>query len=152
MEVILKEDVEYLGFKYDLVKVKDGYARNFLIPNGSAELATESMKKQREETLRQREGKESKLKEAALKTAELLSGTELVIFAKAGDKGKIFGSVTKTQVADAAARLGHKIDKRHLSIGTGAIKEIGKYTATVKLHREVSTEFTFEVKKEKGKK
>ncbi|MCH7535640.1 MAG: 50S ribosomal protein L9 [Bacteroidetes bacterium] len=149
MEIILKEDVEHLGFKYDLVKVKDGFARNFLIPNGFAELATESVKKQREETLRQRAGKEEKLKELATKTAELLANTEIIVFAKAGEKGKIFGSISKTQVADAVAKLGHKIDKRHLSLGASAIKEVGKYTATIKLHREVSAEFTFEVKKEK---
>ncbi|NQY08149.1 MAG: 50S ribosomal protein L9 [Flavobacteriales bacterium] len=152
MEIILKEDVEHLGFKYDLVTVKDGFARNFLIPTGVAELATESIKKQREETLRQRTGKEETLKATAEKTAELLATTEVVIFAKAGDKGKIFGSITKTQVADAAARLGHRMDKKHLSLGSSAIKEVGKYTATIRLHRDVTAEFTFEVKKEKGKK
>jgi len=151
MEVILKEDVEHLGFKYDLVRVKNGFGRNYLIPKGFAEMATESKKKEREETLRQRSKKEEVLKESAQKTADLLKDAVITIMAKAGEKGKLFGSITTSQVAEAIQKIGHKIDKRHLSLSSN-VKELGTYNANVRLHREVDVDFTFEVKQKKDSK
>ena len=145
MEVILKSDVDNLGYKDDTVTVKNGYGRNYLIPQGLAILATPSAKKVLAEDLRQRAHKEAKMIEAATKTAEALNRVELKLTAKSGKGGKLFGAVTNGNVADELAALGHGIDKKFIQIAGGTIKAAGKYTAKVRLHREVVVDFTFEV-------
>ncbi len=145
MEVILKSDVDNLGYKDDTVTVKNGYGRNYLIPQGLAILATPSAKKVLAEDLRQRAHKEAKMIEAANMTAEALSRIELKLTAKSGKGGKLFGAVTNGNVADELAALGHGIDKKFIQIAGGTIKAAGKYTAKVRLHREVVVDFTFEV-------
>jgi large subunit ribosomal protein L9 len=145
MEVILKSDVDNLGYKDDTVTVKNGYGRNYLIPQGLAILATPSAKKVLAEDLRQRAHKEAKMVEAATKTAEALNRVELKLTAKSGKGGKLFGAVTNGNVADELATLGHNIDKKFIQIAGGTIKAAGKYTAKVRLHREVVVDFSFEV-------
>ncbi|WP_343486044.1 50S ribosomal protein L9 [Allomuricauda sp. d1] len=145
MELILKEDVQDLGFKDDLVTVKNGYARNFLIPQGKAMLATPSAKKMLEETLRQRAHKEKKIIDAANKTAEALKELEIKIPAKAGAADKLFGSVTNIDLAAALEKEGHSIEKKYISIQGGAVKRLGPYNAQIRLHREVVVDFPFEV-------
>ena len=145
MEVILKSDVDNLGYKDDTVTVKNGYGRNYLIPQGLAILATPSAKKVLAEDLRQRAHKEAKLIEAANKTADALNRVELKLTAKSGKGGKLFGAVTNANVADELAALGHGIEKKFIQIAGGTIKAAGKYTAKVRLHREVVVDFNFEV-------
>ncbi|WP_149276065.1 50S ribosomal protein L9 [Pareuzebyella sediminis] len=145
MELILKQDVEHLGFKDDVVEVKNGYGRNFLIPQGLATMATPSAKKVLEENLRQRAHKEKKVVDAASKTATALNGLELKIPAKVGAADKLFGSVTSSDLSDALAKQGHEIEKKFISIRGGAIKRAGPYTADIRLHRDVNVEFEFEV-------
>ncbi|MDR0829983.1 MAG: 50S ribosomal protein L9 [Prevotellaceae bacterium] len=137
MEIILKEDVVNLGYKDDVVKVKDGYGRNFLIPTGKAVIASVSAKKVLAENLKQRAHKLAKIKENASTLAERLDGITLTIGAKASEAGIIYGSVNTIQIADALAKEGFEIDRKTIVI-KDAIKEIGDYTATVKLHKEVS--------------
>lgn len=149
MELILKQDVEGLGFKDDIVTVKNGYGRNFLIPQGYAALATSSAKKVLAETLKQRAFKEKKVIDDANKIADALRALEIKIAAKsaegasAGDK--LFGSVTKLDVVAALEKEGQEVDKKFVSIAGGNIKRLGKYTAVVRLHREVSVDLPFEV-------
>lgn len=145
MELILKKDVEKVGFKDDIVTVKDGYGRNFLIPHGYAVLASPSAKKAHEETLRQRSHKQEKIKAEATSNAEKLAGATIKVGAKVGENGKIFGSVSTVQVADALKKLGFDIDRKSISIKNEPIKEVGTYNATVILHKEVSQEISFEV-------
>ena len=145
MEVILKSDVENLGYKDDMVTVKNGYGLNYLIPKGFAILATPSAKKMLAEDLRQRAHKEAKMVEAANKTAEALHRVELKLTAKAGKGGKLFGAVTNANVAEELATMGHVVDKKFIQIAGGIIKAAGKYTAKVRLHREVVVDFHFEV-------
>lgn len=146
MEIILREDIENLGFKDELVTVKPGYARNFLIPQGKAFAATTSAKKVWEENMRQRAHKEEKLKNEAEKTAKALKDATLKVGAKVGESGKkIFGSVNNIQLADSINALGHQVDKKNIKILGSQIKEIGTYQAEIKLHREVSTTIDFEV-------
>lgn len=145
MELILKEDVENLGFRDDLVNVKNGYGRNYLIPQGLATMATPSAKKVLAETLKQRAHKEKKIVDAAKKTAEALKGLELKISAKAGAGDKLFGSVTNGDLADAIAKEGHSIDKKFINIQGGSVKRTGPYNAQIRLHREVVVDFPFEV-------
>lgn len=145
MEVILKSDVENLGYKDDMVTVKNGYGLNYLIPKGFAVLATPSAKKMLAEDLRQRAHKEAKMVEAANKTAEALHRVELKLTAKSGKGGKLFGAVTNANVAEELAAMGHAIDKKFIQIAGGTIKAAGKYTAKVRLHREVVVDFNFEV-------
>jgi large subunit ribosomal protein L9 len=145
MEIILKQDVQNLGFKDDIVSVKNGYGRNYLIPQGLAVLATVSEKKQLAETLKQRAHKEKSLIEAANKTAEALRALEVKISAKAGSGNKLFGSVTNMDLAASLKEAGHDIDKKFIQIVGGAVKVLGKYTATIRLHREVIIDFEFEV-------
>ena len=145
MELILKEDVQNLGFKDDLVKVKNGYGRNYLIPNGLAELATPSAKKVLAENLRQKAHKEKELIEAANKTAAALKELEVKITAKAGAGDKLFGSVSNIDLAAALEKEGHEIDRKFISIKGGTIKRTGPYDAQIRLHREVIIEFPFEV-------
>lgn len=145
MELILKEDVQNLGFKDDVVTVKNGYGRNYLIPNGKAILATPSAKKVREENLRQKAHKEKKVIDEAEKTAEALKALEIKIPAKVGAADKLFGSVTNADLANALEKEGHDIDKKYIMIKGGAIKRAGPYEAEIRLHREVIVEFPFEV-------
>ncbi len=149
MELILKEDVQNLGFKDDLVKVKNGYGRNYLIPQGLATLATPSAKKVLEENLRQKAHKEKKIIDEANKTAEALKQLEVKIPAKVGAAEKLFGSVTTIDLAAALEKEGHEIDKKYISIKGGAVKRTGPYEAQIRLHREVIVEFPFEVVAEK---
>ncbi len=148
MEIILKEDIQNLGSKNDLVTVKNGYARNYLIPQGLAVLATESAKKMHEENSRQRAHKEEKLKKVAEEQVKTLDNINIVIGAKTSSKGKIFGSVNTIQIAEELKQQGIEIDRKNIYIKEEPIKEVGKYTATIKLHKEVSKDIEFEVKGE----
>ena len=145
MEIILKQDVQNLGNKDEIVKVKNGYARNYLIPQGLAVTATESAKKVLAENTKQRAHKEAKIKADAEVIANKLEGVKLSIGAKTSSTGKIFGSVNTIQIAEALAAKGFDIDRRTISIQDDQIKEVGTYTAEVKLHREVKVKIEFEV-------
>ena len=144
MQVILKEDVINLGYKDDVVTVKDGYGRNFLIPQGKAVIASESAKKVLAENLRQRAHKLAKIKEDAQALAAKLEGVSLTIGAKTSSTGTIFGSVTNIQVADALVKAGFDVERKLIYI-KDAVKEVGNYKAILKLHKEVSVEVPFEV-------
>ena len=144
MEVILKEDVINLGFKDDIVTVKDGYARNYLIPGKKAVIATESAKKVLAENLKQRAHKLEKIKQDAETLAAKLEGVSLTIGAKTSSTGTIFGSVTNIQVAEALEKAGHAVDRKTILI-KDQVKEVGSYKAIIKLHREVTVEVPFEV-------
>jgi large subunit ribosomal protein L9 len=145
MEIILLQDVANLGSKDDVLVVKNGYGRNYLIPQKLAILATTSSKKVLSENLKQRAHKEAKLKEEALKQAEILKTISIVIGAKTSSTGKIFGSVNNIQVAEALKEKGFEVDRKQITIKEDSIKEIGKHTAKVKFHREVVVELEFEV-------
>ncbi len=144
MQVILKEDVINLGYKDDIVTVKDGYGRNFLIPQGKAVIASESAKKVLAENLKQRAHKLAKIKEDAQALAAKLEGVSLTIGAKTSSTGTIFGSVTNIQVAEALAKAGFEVERKVIYIKE-AVKEVGNYKATLKLHKEVAVEVPFEV-------
>ena len=144
MEIILKEDVINLGYKNDIVKVKNGYGRNYLIPTGKAVIASPSAKKQLAEDLKQRAHKLEKIKNEALAKAEQLKNVSLKIAAKVSNTGTIFGSVGAMQVADELAKLGYEIDRKIITV-KGAVKEVGNYVANVQLHKEVKVEIPFEV-------
>jgi large subunit ribosomal protein L9 len=145
MEIILKQDLPNIGHKDDIVTVKNGYGRNYLIPQGYATLATESAKKVHAENIRQRAHKEEKIKNEAIALAEKLEGTTITIGAKTSSTGKIFGSVNTIQVAEKIEALGYEIDRRNISI-KDAIKEVGTYTANIKLYKsEVSASINLEV-------
>ncbi|WP_055436604.1 50S ribosomal protein L9 [Lacinutrix algicola] len=145
MELILKQDVENLGFKDDVVTVKNGYGRNFLIPTGHAVLATTSAKKVLAENLKQRAFKEKKEIEDATAIADAIKGLEIKIASKTGQGDKLFGSVNNINVAEALEKEGHSIDKKFISVTGGNVKRLGKYDASIRLHREVSAEIQFEV-------
>ncbi len=145
MNVILKQDMTNLGHKDDIIFVKDGYARNYLIPKGYAINATAQAKKVHEEILRQRAHKEAQLKEAATKMAEELKKVSLIIGAKTSTKGKIFGSVNTIQIAEALIEKGFDVERKNISIKDDLIKEIGSYSATIKLHKEVLVDIPFEI-------
>ncbi len=145
MEVILKQDIQDIGHKNDIVTVKNGYGRNYLIPKGLAALATPSAKKMHEENIRQRAHKEEKIKNEAQEIAKKLEKVSLSIGAKTSSTGKIFGSVNTIQIAEALKEEGYKIERKNISIPEDQIKEVGKYTASVKLHKEVSVEIEFEI-------
>ncbi|WP_339734797.1 50S ribosomal protein L9 [uncultured Sunxiuqinia sp.] len=145
MEIILLQDVQNLGSKDDMVTVKDGYGRNFLIPGKKAIVATESAKKVLAENTRQRAHKEAKLKDEALAIAEKLKNKQVVIATKTSSSGKIFGSVNTIQLAEAINKKGFEIDRKQIKIAEDSIKEVGKYTAKIKLHKEVVVDFDFEV-------
>ena len=149
MELILKQDVENLGFKDDVVTVKNGYGRNFLIPQGQAILATSSAKKVLAENVKQRTFKEVKLIEDATKIAEAIKGLEIKIASKVGTGDKLFGSVNNINVAEAITKLGTEIDKKFIKIVGGSVKRLGKYNASIRLHRAVVADITFEVVAEK---
>ena len=144
MKIILKENIEKLGFSDEVVKVKNGFGRNFLIPQGKAILATDSAVKVLEEKLRQQSGKEEKKVADENSIAEVISNLDIKVKAKVAEDGqKLFGSVTTIQFTDALALMGHEIDKRFVKLST--IKEVGKYEAEVRLHRNVSVTIPFEV-------
>ncbi|WP_031428000.1 50S ribosomal protein L9 [Flavimarina sp. Hel_I_48] len=145
MEVILRKDVEKLGFVDDLVTVKNGYGRNFLIPGGHAILATPSAKKVRTETLKQRAYKDKKVIDEAQKQANKLAGIDIKISAKSGEADKLFGSITSADLANALGKEGVEIDKKYITIAGGAIKRLGQYEASLRFHREVIEDFTFDV-------
>jgi large subunit ribosomal protein L9 len=145
MEIILLQDVANLGSKDDVVVVKNGFGRNYLIPQKLAVLATPSSKKVLSENLKQRAHKESKLKEEALKQAEILKTISIVVGAKTSTTGKIFGSVNNIQIAEALKEKGFEVDRKQITIKEDSIKEIGRHTAKVKFHREVVVELEFEV-------
>lgn len=147
MELILKQDVQNLGFKDDMVSVKNGYGRNFLIPQGFAILATPSAKKVLAENLKQKAHKEQRLVDDANVIAEAIKALEIKISAKAGGE-KLFGSITNANIAEVLASNGHSIDKKFIS--SGIVKRTGKYTASVRLHRSVVVELAYEVISDKA--
>lgn len=143
MEVILREDIINLGYKDEVVTVKDGYGRNYLLPQGKAVIATASAKKIVAENLKQRAHKLAQVKKDAEALAAKLEGVTVTIGAKTSSTGTIFGSVTNIQVAEELEKQGHNIDRRLITVK--GVKEVGNYTATVKLHKEVTVEIPFEV-------
>lgn len=143
MEIILKEDVVNLGYKNDIVTVKSGYGRNYLIPTGKAVIASPAAKKMLAEDLKQRAHKLEKIKKDAEAVAESLKEVSLTIATKVSATGTIFGSVSNIQIAEELAKLGHNVDRKIIFVK--GVKEVGSYTATVKLHKEVSVEIPFEV-------
>lgn len=145
MEVILKQDIKGLGYKDDKVTVANGYGRNFLLPKGMATLATESAKKMHAEILKQRAFKEDKLRKEATANSEKLSGVSIKVGAKAGESGKIFGSVTTIQIAEALQKAGYPVERKNIEINDDNIKQLGTYTAKVRLYKEVAATVTFEV-------
>ena len=149
MELILKQDVENLGFINDLVTVKNGYGRNFLLPQGLAVLATPSTKKILAETLKQRAFKEKKIVDDAQKEANKLNGLEIKIASKTGEGNKLFGSVSSANLVEAFESNGVTIDKKFITIAGGLIKRTGQYEAKIRFHRDVIANFSFEVVGEK---
>lgn len=144
MQIILKEDVANLGFKDDIVTVKDGYGRNYLLPQGKAIIATDSAKKILAENLKQRAHKLEKIKKDAQELASKLENISLSIGAKTSSTGTIFGSVNNIQIAEALAKLGYNVDRKVIVI-KDAVKEVGSYKATLRLHKEVIIDIPFEV-------
>ena len=145
MEIILKKDVEGVGFKDDLVIVKNGYARNFLIPNGSAILATSSAKKVLAENIKQQAVKDKKIIDDANKLAKKITELELKIKAKAGEGSKLFGSINNVNVQKELESNGVMVDKKIILLAGNNIKQLGKYNAKIRLHREVLVDLSFEV-------
>jgi len=148
MEIILIQDVNKLGQKDDLVNVKDGYGRNYLIPGGFAVAATSSAKKMHTENLRQRAHKEEKIKIAAQEIAGKLAGVKIIVGAKTSTSGKIFGSVNTIQISESLKEKGFDIDRKNITLPEDQIKEVGNYKAIIKLHRDVKVEVEFEIKGE----
>jgi len=148
MEIILIQDVNKLGQKDDIVNVKNGYGRNFLIPRGYAVSATSSAKKMHTENLRQRAHKEEKIKIAAQEIAGRMAGLKIVVGAKTSTSGKIFGSVNTIQLAESLKEKGFDIDRKNITLPEDQIKEVGNYKAIIKLHRDVRVEVEFEIKGE----
>ena len=146
MEIILKNDVQNLGFKDDVVNVKAGYGRNFLIPQGHAQMATPSAKKILAENLKQKAHKEAKVVDDAKKVAESLKALDIKLTAKAGGE-KLFGSITNIDIAEALEKAGQPIDRKFIT--SGIVKRTGKYTANVRLHRDVVVELPYEIVAEK---
>ena len=144
MEIILKEDIVNLGYKNDIVTVKSGYGRNYLIPTGKAVIASPAAKKMLAEELKQRAHKLEKIKKDAEELAAKLEGVSLKIATKVSSTGTIFGSVGNIQIAEELAKLGHNIDRKIILV-KDVVKEVGNYKAIVKLHKEVSVEVPFEV-------
>lgn len=144
MELILKEDISGLGYKNDIVKVKDGYGRNYLIPQGLASLATESAKKVLAENMKQAAHKAEKIKTAAQAIADGIGEMIIEVKAKAGESGKIFGAVTTIQVSDALKEKGFEVDRRKITFKS-EVKMLGEYVAILDLHKEVKKELPFKV-------
>ncbi|MCB0820464.1 MAG: 50S ribosomal protein L9 [Bacteroidetes bacterium] len=145
MEIILTQDVANLGNKDEIVKVRNGYGRNFLIPQGMAVLATDSNKKVLAETMRQRAHKEEKIRTEAETLAAKLKDVKLEVGAKVGESGKIFGSVNAIQIADALKKLGHEIDRKNIQLDSESVKQLGSYTAHVKIYKDIRVDVNFEV-------
>ena len=145
MEIILKKDHKGLGYKNDIVKVKNGYGRNFLIPQGVAVLATDSNKKMQAEEIKQSSFKEQKLRTEATANAEKLAGVTVKVGAKAGESGKIFGSVTNIQIAEALKKAGYDVERKNIELTEENIKTLGAYTAKVRLFKEIAATVNFEV-------
>jgi len=145
MEIILLQDVQKLGQKDDLVHVKDGYGRNFLIPRGYAIAATTSARKMHAENLKQRAHKEEKIKAVAQELAGKMAGLKLTVGAKTSSSGKIFGSVNTIQIAEALKEKGFDIDRKSITLPEDQIKEVGTYKAVIKLHREIKVDVDFEI-------
>ena len=148
MQVILKKDIDKLGYKDEVVKVKDGYARNYLLPRDLALIATDSTKKILAENLKQRSHKEAKVKEEAELIAKKLREISIKVGAKAGENGKIFGSVNTIQVADALKKLGFDFERKNIIIKNEPIKVLGSYEAVIKIHKEISETIKFDVVEE----
>ncbi|MDR2125547.1 MAG: 50S ribosomal protein L9 [Prevotellaceae bacterium] len=147
MEIILKQDVSNLGHKDDIVTVKNGYATNYLIPQGFAIMATSSAKKMHAENIRQRSHKETKLREDATALAAKLEGLTITVGAKASSTGKIFGSITNIQIAEALAAKGFEIDRKNIVMlgGESNVKELGIFDAEIKIYRDIKSSIKFEV-------
>jgi large subunit ribosomal protein L9 len=145
MEVILKQDVKNLGHKDEVVKVRPGYGRNYLIPQGFAMLATEGNRKMLAESVRQRAHKEEKLRTEASATAEKLTAITVQVGAKVGESGKIFGSVNAIQIAEALRKAGVEVERKNISLDEEDIKQIGTYTAHVKIYKDIKADVKFEV-------
>lgn len=145
MEVILKQDIKGLGYKDDMVSVANGYGRNYLLPKGMATLATDSAKKMHAEILKQRAFKEEKLRKEAAANAEKLSGVSIKVGAKSGENGKIFGSVTTIQIAEALNKAGYNVERKNIEINDEHIKQLGTYSAKVRLYKDVFATVSFEV-------
>lgn len=145
MEIILKKNVDKLGYKDDVVTVKDGYGRNFLLPQGYATLATESAKKGHAENMKQKSHKDAKIKEDASAIGAKLEGLTVKVIAKVGENGKIFGSVNTVVLSDALKAAGIEVDRKSIKIVEEPIREIGIYNASANLHKEVKQNFKFEV-------
>ena len=148
MEIILLQDVPKLGHKDDLIKVKNGYGRNYLIPKGLALAASGSAKKIHAENLKQKSHKEEKIKIEAQEIASKLADVKIVVGAKTSSSGKIFGSVNTIQIAEALKEKGFDIDRKNITLQDDQIKEVGNYSAIIKLHKEVKVEVKFEIKAE----
>lgn len=144
MKIILKENVAGLGYKDDVVEVKDGYGRNYLIPQGKAVIASNAALKQLAEDLRQRAHKIAKIKADAEEAAKAIEGIRLTIPAKTSATGTVFGSVNSIQISEALKALGHEVDRKIIEVSQ-PVKEVGEYTAVVRFHKEVSVELSFEV-------
>lgn len=145
MEIILLQDINKLGHKDDIVTVKDGYARNYLIPKGIGVAASPSVKKMHAENLKQRAHKEAKIREAAQEIADKLSQINIVVGAKTSSSGKIFGSVNTIQLSESLKEKGFEIDRKNIILPEDQIKEVGTYKAIIKLHRDVKVEIDFEI-------
>lgn len=144
MEIILKEDISGLGYKNDIVKVRNGYGRNFLIPRGLALMATDSAKRVVAENVKQVAHKAEKLKTDAQNLADRIGETVLNLYTKAGESGKIFGAITTLQIADELKSKGFDVDRKKVSF-RGEVKSVGQYTVLIDLHKEVKKEITFNV-------
>ena len=145
MEIILIQDVNKLGQKDDLIEVKNGYGRNFLIPQGYAVAATPSAKKMHAENLRQRAHKEAKIIKEAQEIADKLADVKITVGAKTSTSGKIFGSVNTIQISESLKEKGFDIDRKNITLPEDQIKEVGSYKAVIKLHRDVKAEVEFEI-------
>ena len=144
MEIILKEDIANLGYKDDILTVKDGYGRNYLIPQGKAVIASASAKKELAENQKQRAHKMAKIKQDAQDLASKLEGTTLVIGAKTSSTGTVFGSVSNIQIAEALAKIGFEIDRKHIYLKE-PVKETGNFSAQVRIQKDISVDIPFEV-------
>tara|TARA_Y200000002_G_scaffold383250_1_gene404423 strand:- start:2328 stop:2774 length:447 start_codon:yes stop_codon:yes gene_type:complete len=145
MEVLLKKDMDRLGNKDEIITVKNGFGRNYLIPKGIAILATESVKKMHSETLKQRAHKYNQLKEEASKIYEKMAKKTFKVPVKVGENGKIFGSITNIQLADSLEKAGFKIERKNITLPSGNLKSVGKFEAEVVLHKEVKGKISFEI-------
>jgi large subunit ribosomal protein L9 len=145
MEVILKQDVKNLGHKDEIVKVRPGYGRNYLIPQGFAMLASEGNRKMLAESVRQRAHKEEKLRTEATATAEKLTAITVQVGAKVGESGKIFGSVNAIQIAEALRKAGVEVERKNITLDEESVKQIGTYTAHVKIYKDIKADVKFEV-------